>query len=204
MSKTTSGNSVRPRGTNKPARPSDSVRNATRLIESASDALREATGDEFDSATSPTTAQQALGPMLVRASAGTGKTYRLTARLLKILLQGAPPETILATTFTRKAAAEILERVLITLAEAADERNDGALEKLRQQVGIPTLPRLVCLQLLTRILRNIHRLRICTLDSLFAQLARSFPLELGLPPTWRLTDEIEETWLRERAVDTSC
>ena len=65
-----------------------------------------------------------LRPTLVRASAGTGKTYRLTARLLRILLQGAPPESILATTFTRKAAGEILDRVLLTLARAADESDD--------------------------------------------------------------------------------
>ncbi|QDT02858.1 Putative ATP-dependent DNA helicase YjcD [Rubripirellula lacrimiformis] len=143
-----------------------------------------------------------LRPTLVRASAGTGKTYRLTARLLRILLQGAAPETILATTFTRKAAGEILERVLLSLARAADESDPDALDALRQQVGIPTLPRSVCLKLLETLLKNIHRLRICTLDSLFSQLARSFPFELGLPPAWRLTDEIEEAWLRERAVDS--
>lgn len=142
-----------------------------------------------------------LLPTLVRASAGTGKTYRLTARLMRILLQGAAPESVLATTFTRKAAGEILDRVLLTLAEAADESNDSALDSLRQQVGIPSLPRSVCLQLFDRLLRNVHRLRICTLDSLFSQLARSFPFELGLPPGWRLTDEVEEIWLRERAVD---
>ncbi|MEO1530219.1 MAG: UvrD-helicase domain-containing protein [Planctomycetota bacterium] len=143
-----------------------------------------------------------LPPLLVRASAGTGKTYRLTARLLQILFQGAAPETILATTFTRKAAGEILDRVLIALAEAADPDQPDALERLREQVGIPTLPASACVQLLKKIVSNIHRLRICTLDSFFTQLARSFPFELRLPPAWRLTDEIEERWLRERAVNS--
>jgi ATP-dependent exoDNAse (exonuclease V) beta subunit len=143
-----------------------------------------------------------LRPKLVRASAGSGKTYQLTARLLRILLQGAAPETILATTFTRKAAGEILTRVLVSLAKAADENDDqGSLESLREQVGLPTLPRSACLGLLDTLLRNMHRLRICTLDSLFAQIARSFPFELNLPPAWRLTDEIEEVWMRERAID---
>ncbi|KAA1259755.1 ATP-dependent DNA helicase Rep [Rubripirellula obstinata] len=143
-----------------------------------------------------------LRPTLVRASAGSGKTYQLTARLLRILLQGAAPETILATTFTRKAAGEILSRVLVSLAKAADENDDdGSLESLRSQVGLPTLPRSACLNLLDTLLRNMHRLRICTLDSLFAQIARSFPFELNLPPAWRLTDEIEEVWMRERAID---
>ncbi len=142
-----------------------------------------------------------LLPTVVRASAGTGKTYRLTARLMRILLQGAAPESILATTFTRKAAGEILDRVLLTLAHAANESDPKALEELRTQVGLPRLPRSACLQMFDKLLRNVHRLRICTLDSLFSQLARSFSFELGLPPAWRLTDEIEEAWLREQAVD---
>lgn len=141
-----------------------------------------------------------LAPTLVRASAGTGKTYQLTARFLKLLIQGVPPETILATTFTRKAAGEILGRVLETLAAAADEDDGEALGKIREQVNIPTLPRSCCLQLTEKLLLNIHRLRVSTLDGLFTQLAKSFPYELKLPATWRLSDEIEEIWLRERAV----
>ena len=157
---------------------------------------------DSDSMTNNGASDGLLLPTLVRASAGTGKTYRLTGRLIRILLQGASPESVLATTFTRKAAGEILDRILLTLAQAADEENGSALNELRQQVGIPTLPRSACLQLFDKLLRNVHRLRICTMDSLFSQLARSFPFELGLPPAWRLTDEVEETWMRERAVET--
>ncbi|MCM2372016.1 UvrD-helicase domain-containing protein [Aporhodopirellula aestuarii] len=149
---------------------------------------------------SPELLRSAFEPTLVRASAGTGKTYQLTARLLKILLTGAPPESVLATTFTRKAAGEILTRVLVTLGTAADPENPKALDALRQQVGLPGLPRRVCGDLFHRLLRNIHRLRICTLDSLFSQLARALPFELELPPGWRLTDEVEEVWLRQLAV----
>ncbi|MEM9587851.1 MAG: UvrD-helicase domain-containing protein, partial [Planctomycetota bacterium] len=145
---------------------------------------------------------EAIPPLLIRASAGTGKTYQLTGRLLKILLQGAGAESILATTFTRKAAGEIVDRVLQTLAAAADPTDQSALQSLRQQVGIPTLSPAVCEAYLAKLMRSIHRLRICTLDSLFSQLARSFPFELGLPPGWRLTDEIEEVWLREQAINT--
>ncbi|TWU32892.1 UvrD-helicase domain-containing protein [Novipirellula artificiosorum] len=142
----------------------------------------------------------ALLPTLVRASAGTGKTYQLTARLLRVLLQDSAPETILATTFTRKAAGEILNRVLEVLAKAGEDDDPEALQALREQVGISTLQHQTCRQLLHRLVRNIHRLRICTLDSLFTQLARSFPFELRLPPAWRLTDEIEEVWIQEKAI----
>src|SRR5690554_1506751 len=163
-------------------------------------------GDAFDELLlsqemlTPELLRGAFEPTLVRASAGTGKTYQLTARLLKILLTGAPPETVLATTFTRKAAGEILTRVLVTLGQATDPEKPEALAALRQQVGLPGLPRPVCGQLFHRLLRNIHRLRICTLDSLFSQLARALPFELELPPGWRLTDDVEEIWLRQVAV----
>ncbi|MEM6365525.1 MAG: UvrD-helicase domain-containing protein, partial [Planctomycetota bacterium] len=140
-------------------------------------------------------------PTLVRASAGTGKTYQLTARLLQILLAGASPDTILATTFTRKAAGEILDRVLISLANAAvGPESEQALSDLRQQVDREHLTSKTCAELLHRVLQQIHRVRIGTLDSLFSQLARSLPFELSLPPGWRLTDDIEEQWLRRTAV----
>ncbi|MCB0359756.1 MAG: UvrD-helicase domain-containing protein, partial [Bdellovibrionales bacterium] len=46
-------------------------------------------------------------PTLIRASAGTGKTFQLTNRLIGLLNAGQGIDQILATTFTRKAAAEI-------------------------------------------------------------------------------------------------
>lgn len=147
-----------------------------------------------------TGADELFQPMLVRASAGTGKTYQLTARLMRILLSGARPETVLATTFTRKAAGEILSRIFQTLGEAAVDPDEAKLQALRDQVELPGLPRRVCEDLLHDLVRNVHRLRICTLDSLFSQLARAFPYELALPAGWRLTDAIEEVWLREAAV----
>ena len=56
---------------------------------------------------------------LVLASAGSGKTYHLSSQIIKLLAMGTPPGEILASTFTRKAAGEILDRVLIRLAEGA-------------------------------------------------------------------------------------
>ncbi|WP_153555507.1 UvrD-helicase domain-containing protein [Roseimaritima sediminicola] len=144
---------------------------------------------------------QPLPSLLVRASAGTGKTYRLTGRLIHLWLQGTPIESVLATTFTRKAAGEILQRVLTTLARAATDPTEEALADLRRQIGREDVSRVQCTRLLHAIVRFIHRLRIGTLDSLFSQLAQSFPFELGLPPGWRLTDENEERWLRSRAIE---
>jgi ATP-dependent helicase/nuclease subunit A len=57
--------------------------------------------------------EAALGHVMIRASAGTGKTFQLSNRFLRLLLSGVPVDQILATTFTRKAAGEILDRVIL-------------------------------------------------------------------------------------------
>ena len=53
---------------------------------------------------------------VIRASAGTGKTYQLSGRYLGLAADDQPLDQILATTFARKAAGEILERVLLRVA----------------------------------------------------------------------------------------
>ena len=149
-----------------------------------------------------TTDINSLPPLLIRASAGTGKTYQLSGRLLRILLGGAAPESVIATTFTRKAAGEILNRVLLSLARAATDESELALKALAAQTGVNDLTREQCVKLAHALLRDIHRLRILTLDSLFSQLARSFSYEIGVPPGWRLADEIEDVGLSEMAIDS--
>lgn len=57
------------------------------------------------------------GPLLITAGAGSGKTRTLTHRLIHIIETGVPPETVVAITFTNKAANEIKERLLGALRE---------------------------------------------------------------------------------------
>ncbi len=140
-----------------------------------------------------------LGHELIRASAGTGKTYELTNRYLRLLRCGQRPDDILASTFTRKAAGEILGRILLRLAEAATD--EAKRTGLQAALGSETLTREECLIVLAGMVRRLHRLRIGTLDSFFAQLAGSFALEIGLPPGWRIADEHEDTALRAEAMD---
>ena len=60
------------------------------------------------------------GTQVLEASAGTGKTYALSHRLLRAVAEEAVPvETILVVTFTRAAAAEIRQRVRQRLNQAA-------------------------------------------------------------------------------------
>ncbi|MFG0297154.1 MAG: UvrD-helicase domain-containing protein, partial [Maioricimonas sp. JB045] len=140
-----------------------------------------------------------LADLVIRASAGTGKTFQLSNRYLS-LLRTTSPDRILATTFTRKAAGEILERVLTRLAEAAlDEKKCNDLAKF---IHAPGLTPDDCRQMLRRLTHHLHRVRVSTLDSFFSQIATSFTLELGLPPGWRIIDEFEIVQLRERAIET--
>lgn len=135
---------------------------------------------------------------LVRASAGSGKTFQLTNALLRLLLAGEDVGAVLATTFTRAAAGEILHRALARLSDAAVE--ESALEELREHVD-PNLTTEGCAEALERIVGQMHRLSVLTIDAFFARLATSFSLELGLAPGWRMLDEEESAHLQALSVD---
>lgn len=124
---------------------------------------------------------------VIRASAGSGKTYQLTNRYLRLLRAGAVPPTILATTFTRKAAGEILQRVLGRLAKACED--DAARTGLASDLGGYPLSAADCLAMLRRVVATLHKLSIGTIDSFFNQAAGALRYELGLPAEPRLTDE---------------
>ncbi|HHM12269.1 MAG TPA: hypothetical protein ENJ16_01850, partial [Planctomycetaceae bacterium] len=138
-------------------------------------------------------------PLLwISASAGSGKTYRLSTRYLELLFAGVPVDTIVATTFTRKAAGEIFDRVLGRLADAI--ANEEARRELAEAIGAVSLEKSQCEEVMARVLRQLHRLRIGTIDSLFAQIARCHSLELGLPLRWTVWEEHELASLRESAI----
>ncbi|MDY7110053.1 MAG: UvrD-helicase domain-containing protein [Planctomycetota bacterium] len=115
----------------------------------------------------------------ILASAGAGKTYQLTSRYLALLASGAGPGTILASTFTRLAAGEIRDRVLLRLAQAADD--DDQRRALAADIKTARLGQDDVRALLRALTRNLHRLQMRTLDSFFASVVRSFAIELGLP-----------------------
>ncbi len=137
--------------------------------------------------------------VVIRASAGTGKTFQLSNRYLGQLLSGSAPDEILATTFTRKAAGEILERNMVRLAEAA--LNAKKCAELAGFLEDPALSCEQCLKLVQNLTRGLHRVRICTLDSFFSQIASSFGFEMGLPPDWTIVDEIDDVRLKNKAVE---
>src|SRR5437762_2038857 len=137
--------------------------------------------------------------VVIRASAGTGKTYQLAVRFIGLLASGARPDEILATTFTRKAAGEILDRVLFWLAKAAAD--DGERARLAEEIDRKSLSAAQCRELLIATVRQLHALRVGTLDSYFLQVATSFGPELGLPPGWSICDELMDALLRDEAIE---
>ena len=142
----------------------------------------------------------------IMAAAGTGKTFQLTGEYIhRAFLElecgaadgGCGLGGILATTFTRKAAGEILDRVLERLAKACTVPEE--LASLRAQVA-PDLSRDDCRRLLTRLLAELDRLSIQTLDAFFLRVATGLSLDTGLPPGWTIADEDVDAQLREEAM----
>ena len=77
--------------------------------------------------------------LMILASAGSGKTYALTGRFVRLLAEGAPPERIVALTFTRKAAGEFFDEILKKLGAAAADADRA--RQLAAEIGRPELGR---------------------------------------------------------------
>ena len=118
---------------------------------------------------------------LVQAPAGSGKTALLIQRFLALLASVERPERIVATTFTRKAAGEMRERILEALRDAADPHApvpDAPHEALTRRLARAALGQ--DRRMDWRLLEQPARLRIVTIDALAAALARQAPLTAGL------------------------
>jgi hypothetical protein len=112
---------------------------------------------------------------IVQAPAGSGKTELLIQRYLQLLSFVDEPEEIIAITFTRKAAAEMQYRVLSAL-RAAQQGVRPEQELLRQTAKLATAALERDTQNNWNLLANPRRMRIQTLDSLNASIARSRPI----------------------------
>jgi ATP-dependent helicase/nuclease subunit A len=136
----------------------------------------------------------------IRASAGTGKTYALVVRYLGLLAAGAAPERIVALTFTRKAAGEMLDRILERLADASDQADAcAALAQDLRAAGLDHPPDAGgWRRTLRTVIEALPSLAVGTMDSFFARAARCFPLELGLCGEVSLRDEAAAEQARER------
>jgi ATP-dependent helicase/nuclease subunit A len=128
-----------------------------------------------------------LRHLAIAASAGTGKTYQLAHRFLRLVLRGEAPERIVALTFSRKAAREIFERVVGYLAEAARDEA-GAAARNRALGGDAAFSPADYRNALRRLLTTLPRSRVGTIDSFLVGVVRAFPYELGLEPDFEVFD----------------
>lgn len=152
---------------------------------------------------------------MILASAGSGKTWQLTNRFIALmgqqLLSGkeVTPERIVAVTFTRKAAGEFFDSILVKLARAASDAGfarsligDEAIDP--EAAADPLRPVLRELtqadyrQLLRRFVSRMPRLFLGTLDSFFASVLRSFPAEFGLAGDFEILSDHLGAVERER------
>ncbi len=127
----------------------------------------------------------------VTANAGTGKTRVLADRVLRLLLAGSPPDTILGLTFTKAAAAEMIERIEGRLAAWSAAAEADLLADLTGVLGRDPTPQEVTAArgLFDRVLDLPAGLSIFTIHSLASSLLRRFPLEAGVSPHFSVLDE---------------
>ncbi|EMD82308.1 double-strand break repair helicase AddA [Pacificimonas flava] len=137
--------------------------------------------------------RQAAGPDVhawVSASAGTGKTQVLSARVLRLLASGARPEGILALTFTKAAAAEMQNRILERLARwvtAEDEEIAADLRAIGELPGAAMLRR--ARTLFASALDVRGGFKVQTLHSFASSLLAAFPIEAGVTPGYQTLDD---------------
>ncbi len=124
---------------------------------------------------------------MILASAGSGKTYALGVRFLRILAAGADPARLLALTFTRKAASEFQQAILLRLADAAS--NPASAAALAGEVGNPALDCSAFVDMLADLVSALDRMNLGTIDSFFARVVQCFPFELGMTAPGRIMDD---------------
>lgn len=129
----------------------------------------------------------------VRANAGSGKTYVLTARVLRLLVSGAQAEQILCLTYTKAAAAEMRSRVAERLGKWALASDEELIHDLTELSGAPPTPamRLRARSLFAHALETPGGLRIQTIHAFCESVLHRFPREAGVPFDFTVLEEHE-------------
>ena len=135
------------------------------------------------------------------ASAGTGKTQVLIARVLRLLLGGVPPSAILCLAFTKSGAAEMANRLgdrlasWVRLPEEALAKELFALGEPNDKAALQRARRLFA-----RVIEAPGGLRIQTIHAFAQTLLASFPAEAGVTPGFQLIEGRAETELARRTL----
>ncbi|GAA7377950.1 RecB-like helicase [Helicobacter pylori] len=135
--------------------------------------------------------------MALKASAGSGKTFALSVRFLALLFKGANPSEILTLTFTKKATAEMKERILDYLKilqkenledEKEKEKSQNILKELEEKYRLnPSLVRNSAPKIYQRFLNA--EIRISTIDAFFQSILRKFCWFVGLSANFEVNED---------------
>jgi ATP-dependent helicase/nuclease subunit A len=137
----------------------------------------------------------------VSANAGSGKTHVLVQRVIRLLLDGVPPEKILCITFTKAAAANMAERVFTTLGHWVT-LDDTALDAAIRDAGIARPDaklRMRARELFACALETPGGLKVQTIHALCTRLLQQFPFEANVPARFAVLDERDQAEMMERA-----
>jgi ATP-dependent helicase/nuclease subunit A len=133
------------------------------------------------------------GSVWVTANAGSGKTYVLTSRVLRLLLSGVKPEEILCLTYTKAAAAEMRGRVAERLAKWTTLSDDKLREDLAELEGATPTPGQVmrARSLFAHALETPGGLKIQTIHAFCEAVLHRFPKEAGVPFDFTVIEDFE-------------
>lgn len=139
----------------------------------------------------------------VAANAGSGKTHVLVNRVIRLLLEGAPPANILCLTYTKAAAAEMITRLARELGRWVIINDAELIEIIEDLTG--SAADKPCLEqarkLFARALETPGGLKIQTIHAFCERLLKRFPLEAEIPPHFEVMDEITTQTILTRARD---
>jgi len=129
----------------------------------------------------------------VTANAGSGKTYVLTSRVLRLLLSGVPPEHILCLTYTKAAAAEMRGRVGERLSRWALADEAALQRELTELTGAPPTPAMLlrARTLFAHALETPGGLKIQTIHAFCEAVLHRFPKEAGVPFDFSVIEDFE-------------
>ncbi len=138
---------------------------------------------------------------IYKASAGSGKTFRLAIEYLKIALSNDwNYKHILAVTFTNKATTEMKHRVVDELHKLSMGQQTSYLDVLKEEMNLTDIEiskrAKACLK---NILHDYSRFSISTIDSFFQRVIKAFNRELGINTAYQV--DLDDAQILDEAVD---
>lgn len=139
----------------------------------------------------------------VRAHAGSGKTRVLVERVIRLLLDGTPPDQILCLTFTKAAAAEMKQRLYDELGRWAGMEDKPLIERIADLwPGFEAENRLgEARRLFARALETPGGLKVQTIHGFCQAVLERFPAEANVPPAFEVIDDRAAFELKRAAID---